>query len=83
MQLRWQRSRETRETHEKKSARVIGAKRHGLQIQQEVTEKTEARSHLRSLRCLLFKPPAVRCQPNAKLTDDEERTNGVRLAVTT
>src|SRR2546429_3480538 len=33
--------------------------RRGLQIQQEVTEKTEGRVHLRSLRCLLFKSPGT------------------------
>src|SRR5881394_3809509 len=30
-----------------------------LQIEQEITEKTEARSNLCSLRCLLFKSPSV------------------------
>ncbi|PYJ87470.1 MAG: hypothetical protein DME22_01565 [Verrucomicrobia bacterium] len=34
--------------------------RFGRQIQQEVTEKTEARVYLCCLRWLLFKPPNVR-----------------------
>jgi len=36
------------------------------QIQQEVTEKTEGRSYLSSLRCLLFKSPRCSIMPNEK-----------------
>src|SRR5437867_8733802 len=41
-----------------------------LEIQQEITEKTEDRSNLCSLRCLLFKSPSVaRSCRTSKLTD--------------
>src|SRR5262245_10072693 len=36
----------------------LGANRRGLENRPEVTEETEDRTHLRSLRCLLFKTTA-------------------------
>src|SRR6266487_3070023 len=42
------------------------ARPRGPKIQQEVTERTEDRVRLRSLCCLLFKPPGVRSPPNVR-----------------
>jgi len=58
MSLRGEGNRQPRETHEKKSASTF-VRLPSFRIQQEVTEKTEARVRLRSLRWLLFKPPAL------------------------
>src|SRR5213594_260678 len=46
-----------------------------LEIQQEIMEKTEDRSNLCSLRCLLFKSPSVaRSCRTTKLTDRHKLT---------
>src|SRR6058998_523751 len=47
-----------------------------LEIQQEITEKTEDRSNLCSLRCLLFKSPSVArsCRTN-QLSDRHPTTS--------
>src|SRR6266516_2230312 len=51
-----------------------------LEIQQEITEKTEDRSNLCSLRCLLFKSPSVaRSCRTSRLTDPAPVTTGIRL----
>ena len=67
--------RKTRHTRKESNVR---AKRRRLEIQQEVTEETEDRLHLRSLRCLLFKPPALRShaeRPNSSATAATRRTD--------
>src|SRR3989442_13755558 len=58
MSLRAECNRIPRERHEKKSA-FFCAPTPSFRIQQEVTEATEDRVPLRSLRYLLFKPPRV------------------------
>ena len=52
-----------------------------LQIEQEITEKTEARSNLCSLRCLLFKSPSVaRSCRTPRMSERRRQTLRVSLA---
>ena len=68
MPRRWECNREPREIHEKKSASTH-AILPSLQTQQEVTEETEDAVPLRSLRCLLFKPPRVAHRRTTEVSD--------------